>query len=80
MKKLGLIGGIGPESTVAYYRKIIHGVQEKPDGKTCRACPSKASVRSPSSIFAGQSSSISWLNTCWAHCAAWPPEVQTLPP
>lgn len=27
MKKLGLIGGIGPESTVAYYRKIIHGVQ-----------------------------------------------------
>lgn len=29
MKKLGLIGGIGPESTVAYYRKIIHGVQAK---------------------------------------------------
>lgn len=29
MKKLGLIGGIGPESTVAYYRKIIHGVQSK---------------------------------------------------
>lgn len=29
MKKLGLIGGIGPESTVAYYRKIIHGVQVK---------------------------------------------------
>lgn len=27
MKKLGLIGGIGPESTVAYYRKIVHGVQ-----------------------------------------------------
>lgn len=27
MKKLGLIGGIGPESTVSYYRKIIHGVQ-----------------------------------------------------
>ncbi len=29
MKKLGLIGGIGPESTVAYYRKIIHGVQDR---------------------------------------------------
>lgn len=29
MKKLGLIGGIGPESTVAYYRKIIHGVQAR---------------------------------------------------
>lgn len=27
MKKLGLIGGIGPESTVLYYRKLIHGVQ-----------------------------------------------------
>ena len=29
MKKLGLIGGIGPESTILYYRKIIHGVQSK---------------------------------------------------
>lgn len=26
MKKLGLVGGTGPESTVMYYRKIIHGV------------------------------------------------------
>lgn len=29
MKKLGLIGGIGPESTVAYYRQIVHGVQKQ---------------------------------------------------
>lgn len=29
MKKLGLIGGIGPESTVMYYRKIIHGIQQQ---------------------------------------------------
>lgn len=29
MKKLGLIGGIGPESTILYYRKIIHGVQAR---------------------------------------------------
>lgn len=28
-RKLGLIGGIGPESTVAYYRQIIHGVQQR---------------------------------------------------
>lgn len=27
--KLGLVGGIGPESTVLYYRKIISGVQSK---------------------------------------------------
>lgn len=27
LRKLGLVGGIGPESTVSYYRKIIHGVQ-----------------------------------------------------
>lgn len=26
MKKLGLIGGTGPESTVMYYRGIIDGV------------------------------------------------------
>jgi len=26
MKKLGLIGGTGPESTVMYYRGIIEGV------------------------------------------------------
>ena len=29
MKKLGLIGGTGPESTVEYYRQIEYGVQEK---------------------------------------------------
>ena len=29
MRKLGLIGGTGPESTVAYYRQIAYGVQEK---------------------------------------------------
>lgn len=27
MKKLGLIGGTGPESTVIYYKRIIEGVQ-----------------------------------------------------
>ncbi len=29
MKKVGLIGGTGPESTVAYYRQIEYGVQKK---------------------------------------------------
>lgn len=29
MKKLGLIGGTGPESTVPYYQGIVYGVQEK---------------------------------------------------
>lgn len=29
MKKLGLIGGIGPESTLLYYHDIVYGVQEK---------------------------------------------------
>lgn len=29
MNKLGLIGGIGPESTLMYYRSIEQGVQEK---------------------------------------------------
>lgn len=33
MKKLGLIGGIGPESTIPYYRGIVYGVQSKV-GKT----------------------------------------------
>ncbi|MGB6009623.1 aspartate/glutamate racemase family protein [Castellaniella sp.] len=27
MKKIGLIGGIGPESTVSYYRQIVEGVK-----------------------------------------------------
>lgn len=26
MKKIGLVGGIGPESTIMYYRGIVHGV------------------------------------------------------
>lgn len=29
MKKLGLVGGIGPESTIPYYRGIVYGVHEK---------------------------------------------------
>lgn len=29
MKKLGLIGGIGPESTILYYKKLVYGLQEK---------------------------------------------------
>jgi aspartate racemase len=33
MKTVGLIGGIGPESTIEYYRSIISGYREqKPDG------------------------------------------------
>ncbi|MFL0195729.1 aspartate/glutamate racemase family protein [Clostridium sp. WILCCON 0269] len=29
MKKLGLIGGIGPESTISYYHDIVYGVQSQ---------------------------------------------------
>lgn len=29
MQKIGLIGGIGPESTVSYYRQIVQEVKEK---------------------------------------------------
>ena len=29
MKKIGIIGGIGPESTIAYYRQIIRMFQER---------------------------------------------------
>ncbi|MCH5222092.1 MAG: amino acid racemase [Muribaculaceae bacterium] len=29
MKKIGLIGGMGPESTIPYYKGIVHGVQQK---------------------------------------------------
>lgn len=29
MRKLGLVGGIGPESTVPYYQGIVYGVQKK---------------------------------------------------
>ena len=29
MKKLGLIGGVGPESTIPYYRGIVYGVQKR---------------------------------------------------
>ncbi len=29
MKKLGLIGGIGPESTLIYYKKLVYGSQQR---------------------------------------------------
>ena len=34
MKKLGLVGGMGPESTIPYYRDIMYGVQKKL-GRNC---------------------------------------------
>ena len=33
MKKLGLIGGTGPESTLIYYRDINRMIHEKTKGK-----------------------------------------------
>lgn len=32
MKTLGLIGGIGPESTIEYYRLLVSGYREQSDG------------------------------------------------
>ena len=29
MKKLGLVGGMGPESTIPYYHDIVYRVQSK---------------------------------------------------
>lgn len=29
MKKLGLVGGMGPESTIPYYHNIVYGVQNR---------------------------------------------------
>ena len=29
MKKLGLVGGMGPESTIPYYHDIVYGVQQR---------------------------------------------------
>lgn len=29
MNKIGLIGGIGPESTILYYRQIVQGIKER---------------------------------------------------
>lgn len=29
MKKLGLVGGMGPESTIPYYHNIVYGVKDK---------------------------------------------------
>lgn len=34
MKKVGIIGGMGPESTIPYYHDIVYGVQKKL-GKNC---------------------------------------------
>ena len=43
MRKLGLIGGTGPESTVTYYRQIAYGVQEK-TGRFPKLCIESLSV------------------------------------
>lgn len=33
MKKLGLVGGMGPESTIPYYHDLVYGVQDRVGGK-----------------------------------------------
>lgn len=43
MKKLGLIGGTGPESTVAYYKALMYGVQQR-SGVFPRLCIESLSV------------------------------------
>lgn len=43
MKKLGLVGGMGPESTIPYYHDIVYGVQERV-GKDCFPCLTIESV------------------------------------
>jgi aspartate racemase len=30
MKRIGIIGGIGPESTIDYYKRIISAFQKRP--------------------------------------------------
>ncbi|MGM0111212.1 aspartate/glutamate racemase family protein [Enterococcus sp. DIV0187] len=35
MKKAGLVGGMGPESTVVYYQKIVDGVRRKIGQELC---------------------------------------------
>ena len=32
MKKLGLVGGMGPQSTIPYYHDIVYEVQQKVGG------------------------------------------------
>ena len=32
MKKIGLVGGLGPESTLEYYRSIIASFRESNEG------------------------------------------------
>ena len=34
MKKIGLIGGTGPESTIVYYRRLVYDVQKRA-GSAC---------------------------------------------
>ena len=36
MKKLGLVGGMGPESTIPYYHDIVYGVQNRIGGDFSR--------------------------------------------
>ena len=68
MKKLGLVGGMGPESTIPYYRGIVYGVRERM-GENVMPFLSMESVN----VFdihgqkrhsAGRSDMMTWLNIC----------------
>ena len=81
MKKIGLIGGIGPESTLDYYRLIIRAVQERIGALKARAeavrkaqaaaervAASKRRPRSaPSARPLAQVSQVQFVDGVWAH-------------
>ncbi len=42
MKKIGLVGGTGPESTLMYYKELNLRIDSLTDGKKCRILRLKA--------------------------------------
>jgi aspartate/glutamate racemase len=69
MKKLGPVGGTGPESTVMYYRNVTHGVSEIFGSER----PPKIAIGSLSAFevfsFCTTIDSTSWLISCSVHSA-----------
>ncbi len=37
MKKIGLVGGTGPESTIMYYKELNSQIDKATNGKICQS-------------------------------------------
>ena len=78
MTRVGIIGGLGPESTIDYYRRILEAWEHEDPGTRAidrHRQPRRAACAAARRHATGRRSS----STCWRRCAGWRAPARTSP-